>query len=77
MNKKTVILILGMHRSGTFAVTGLLDSFGASVPLAEDTPISAGNPKGHWEHWGVNNINDQILRHFGQTCNSALSVSQA
>ena len=73
-NKKTVVLILGMHRSGTSAVTGVLNQFGASVPLAEDTVISADNPKGHWEHRGVNNINDQILRHFRQTWTTFLPL---
>ena len=66
-NKKIAVLVLGMHRSGTSALTGLLDKFGAIVPLAKDTVVSADNPKGHWEHRRVNKINDQILRHFGQT----------
>lgn len=66
-NKKIVALVLGMHRSGTSALTGLLDKFGAVVPLAKDTIVSTDNPKGHWEHRGINKINDQILRHFGQT----------
>ena len=66
-NKKIVALVLGMHRSGTSALTGILDKFGACVPLAKDTAVSADNPKGHWEHRGINKINDQILRYFGQT----------
>ena len=66
-NKQIVALVLGMHRSGTSALTGMLDKFGACVPLTKDTVVSADNPKGHWEHRGINKINDQILRHFGQT----------
>ncbi len=56
-----------MHRSGTSALTGLLETFGAAVPLSPDTPINPDNPKGHWEHLEANRINDEILRQFGLT----------
>ncbi|MGI9317549.1 MAG: sulfotransferase family protein [bacterium] len=77
MNQKNndVVLVLGMHRSGTSAVTGLLSHFGAGVPLAGDTPISKDNPKGHWEHREINQINDQILRQFGQTWTTWQSIN--
>ena len=67
LKNKQVILVVGMHRSGTSGLTGILNKFGADVPLAPNTRISADNPKGHWEHTEANRINDDVLRQFGMT----------
>lgn len=64
---KQVILVVGMHRSGTSGLTGILSKFGADVPLSATTRISSDNPKGHWEHTELNRINDDVLRQFGMT----------
>lgn len=62
------ILILGMHRSGTSAITRLIGDMGAY--LAPDSLLlapSADNPQGFWERRDVLNINRAILK--AQNCN--------
>lgn len=43
------IVVLGMHRSGTSSVAGLLARMGAHVGPAEDLLVGPDNPKGHYE----------------------------
>ena len=54
------LLVLGMHRSGTSAVTGALRLFGAELGTDLMAP-GADNPKGFWEHAGVVAIHDRLL----------------
>ena len=67
---KTVILVTGMHRSGTSALTGALAELGVDVPLHADTRIRADNPRGHFEHRTVNQLNNRLLVDAGQTWTS-------
>lgn len=62
------ILVLGMHRSGTSAVSGALGI--AGVALGEDlmTP-GEDNPKGFFEHVGVVAIHDTLLKALGRAWN--------
>lgn len=54
------LLVLGMHRSGTSAVTGALALRG--VFLGHDLmPPGPDNPKGFWEHAGVVAIHERLL----------------
>jgi len=43
------ILVLGMHRSGTSSVAGLLARMGVSVGPENDLLVGPDNPKGHYE----------------------------
>ncbi len=43
------IVVLGMHRSGTSSVAGLLARMGAGVGPEDDLLRGADNPKGHYE----------------------------
>lgn len=65
------ILVLGMHRSGTSAVTRLVNMMGAYVgpedkllEISDKTMIKS-NSKGHWERRDVIHVNDQILKAQG------------
>ena len=62
------ILVLGMHRSGTSTVTGLIRMMGAYVArpqdMMEETP---DNPKGYWERNDVRAVNDALLAGHGCT----------
>jgi len=61
------ILVLGMHRSGTSALSGALHLLG--VPLG-DSLIAADpvlNAKGYWEHSDITDINERILRKLGSS----------
>lgn len=56
------IVILGMHRSGTSAVTRLVNMMGAFVgEEAELIGKNDENPKGFWERADVIRINDALL----------------
>ncbi len=46
---KKCIVVLGMHRSGTSAMTGLLSKLGAS-PGSDLLPANPSNPKGFFEN---------------------------
>lgn len=62
MNRRNshALLVLGMHRSGTSAVTGALALRG--VFLGRDLmPPGPDNPKGFWEHAGVVDIHERLL----------------
>jgi len=69
MNPTHALLILGMHRSGTSALTGALALRG--VHLGSDLmPPAAENPKGFWEHLGVVNIHEQLFSALGHCWSS-------
>ncbi|HZV23736.1 MAG TPA: hypothetical protein VFF93_08210, partial [Luteimonas sp.] len=63
-----VVLVLGMHRSGTSAVTGALRLRGFA--LGEDLMRPApDNPKGFWEHAGIVALHDGVLEAIGRAWN--------
>lgn len=56
----TVLLVLGMHRSGTSAITRVLNLLG--VPLGRDLlQAQEDNSKGFWEHTQAVAINEKLL----------------
>jgi hypothetical protein len=54
------ILVLGMHRSGTSAVAGVLRLLGAGAPV-HLIPAAPDNPSGFWESEPILGTNDWIL----------------
>jgi hypothetical protein len=76
MERQTAILVLGMHRSGTSALAGVLTMCGV-YPGAELLPsISDVNPKGFWEHAEVVAIHDEILAALGSCWDDERTLSQ-
>ncbi len=63
-HKQRGILVLGMHRSGTSAVTGALAMAGASAPT-EVTPVTQDNPTGYWESQRITHFNNALLSSAG------------
>ena len=61
---RTAYLVLGMHRSGTSAVTQLLALAGANLP-ANVMPGDEHNAKGYFEPWKIAIFNDERLRAAG------------
>jgi hypothetical protein len=55
------ILVLGMHRSGTSALTWLLGRLGAALP-GDAIDASGDNARGYWESAGLVKADDQVLR---------------
>jgi len=60
------VFVLGMHRSGTSALTGLLCRFGA-IPGKDLLPANASNPKGFFESRAVVELNNAILQAAGSS----------
>ena len=66
MNKPAIqnrhaIVILGMHRSGTSALAGVLNLLG--VDLSENLlPPMNDNPAGFWEHRDIFRIHEELLQ---------------
>lgn len=68
-NTRTIkkgVLVLGMHRSGTSAITRVLNLLGCSLPEKLIGP-GDGNVLGHWEALDAVELNDQILASAGST----------
>ncbi|MDF2370671.1 MAG: glycosyltransferase [Rhizobiaceae bacterium] len=63
-NSSTALLVLGMHRSGTSALTRLLSFAGASLPHSM-IASTAGNNTGHWESQELVLTNERILESVG------------
>lgn len=65
------ICVLGMHRSGTSAITRVINLLGVYLGRPENI-IEAldDNPKGFWEHGGIIDIHDRILGTFSSTWSS-------
>lgn len=57
------VLILGMHRSGTSCLTGMLEQ--AGLPLGEVNTVSRHNRKGNRENNEVMRLNDAVLAASG------------
>jgi thioesterase domain-containing protein/GT2 family glycosyltransferase len=63
--RKTAVIVLGMHRSGTSALARVLNLCGAVLP-AKVKPRKLGvNPKGFWEPEAVLDLNVRVMRHLG------------
>jgi glycosyltransferase involved in cell wall biosynthesis len=60
------LFVLGMHRSGTSAVTRILNMAGAHFgPEGISNGADAGNPKGFWERVDVRRVCDGLLQEAG------------
>ena len=60
------ILILGPHRSGTSALTGVLKLLG--VDLGDELlPPKLDNPRGYWEHSKVFELHEELLSAVGSS----------
>lgn len=61
------VFVIGMHRSGTSALAGLLHHAGFAMPQSDLIEANHGNLKGHWESRAVYAINNQLLARLGST----------
>ena len=62
------LIVLGMHRSGTSAITGTLRLCGAwAGKTSELTGANVENPKGFWERHDIRQICDHLLLSAGAT----------
>lgn len=57
------IIIVGPPRSGTSALTRVVNLLGADLgPPADLAPANESNVKGYWEHLGIIQIHEEFLR---------------
>ena len=63
---RVAILVLGMHRSGTSALTWLLGQMGAALPR-DAIAASGENSKGYWESAGLVAADDRLIRAAGSS----------
>jgi O-antigen biosynthesis protein len=64
--QRTCIVVLGMHRSGTSALTRVLSILGAALPRHLMTP-APDNETGHWESQKLVDFHDEVLSELDST----------
>jgi hypothetical protein len=75
-NGLTAICVLGMHRSGTSAVTAAIHALGADLgPESQRMAVRADNPEGFFEHQGLTDLNDELLEMLGGSWHEPPAVS--
>lgn len=63
---RRLMLVLGMHATGSSATAGLLCGHGFQAPLpAHTTPASDSDPRGHWQPNPVVSAHDALLEEQG------------
>lgn len=72
--QKTVLLVLGMHRSGTSLLASLLAELGCSGPVTL-MPANENNKNGYFESLPIYHLNDDILKEAGSYWNDWRSVN--
>jgi len=60
--KRPIVIVLGMHRSGTSLCSSILSTLG--FDMADDLRANDSNPRGHWERWEIVGYHDRILALF-------------
>ncbi len=72
---RTAYLVLGMHRSGTSAVTQLLSLAGARLPK-NVMPGDEHNAQGYFEPWRIASFDDERLRAAGSAWDDPFAFPQ-
>jgi lipopolysaccharide biosynthesis glycosyltransferase len=65
--RHTAVLVLGMHRSGTSALTRVINLLGADLPRDLMPAAEGNNEPGFWESKDAYRINEDILAAGGST----------
>ena len=68
------VIVAGMHRSGTSAMTRVLNLLGCALPEELIGP-NLGNERGHWESAAIVKLNDQIFAAAGTSWDDWMSVN--
>ena len=66
--RRRIVIVLGMHRSGTSLCGNVLHALG--VDIAEAAGPSSSNQRGHWERPRINDLHDAALAIFGRGWNT-------
>ena len=71
-NDTQSIIVVGMHRSGTSALTGALQCLGVNLGGRLYSRHRVINDKGYFEHAGIADTNDEALAAMGSSWDSIL-----
>lgn len=75
---KRAIFVLGMHRSGTSALTGMLNLLGVELGGKDALlPARSDNPAGFWENKTAMEINEDLLSQLGRRWSSVTELPEA
>ncbi len=70
VQRRPIVLVLGMHRSGTSLCAHLLSALGVDmadkIPGPPATSPTPDNPRGHWERWEIVEFHDRVLGLFNR-----------
>src|SRR5271166_6062779 len=70
VQRKPIVLVLGMHRSGTSLCSHLLSALGVDMTDKIAGPgnarVTPDNPRGHWERWEIVEFHNRILGLFNR-----------
>jgi len=76
MNKRQLIVVLGMHRSGTSAITRGLQVMGVELGDKLMPGIEGNNAKGFWEDIDINSLNNEMLKLLKKDWYSLIPIEQ-
>ena len=76
MKDNNALIILGMHRSGTSLLTGLLSQVGVKMGRRLYAPQKGVNEKGFWEHEDIVDTHDELLLHLGSQWDDLLPLGK-
>jgi len=70
VQRRPVVVVLGMHRSGTSLCSHILSALGVDmadkIPGPGNPALTPDNPRGHWERWEIVEFHDRILGLFNR-----------
>lgn len=72
---KRIIVVLGMHRSGTSIITRSLKVFGIDLGNNLMPPRSHMNDKGFWEDLDIVSLNEYMLAYLGTAWDQAVPIA--
>jgi len=77
MSVKTIYVVLGMHRSGTSAITRALKVLGVELGDRLMPEAVGNNDKGFWEDVDINRLNIELLAHLNDDWDCMAPLSKA
>jgi hypothetical protein len=72
--RRTAIVVLGMHRSGTSALAGMLDILGCDSPATPMKPTQ-DNPRGYFESSSIYSLHTKLLTSAGSRWDDWTSIN--
>lgn len=72
--ESTLIVVLGMHRGGTSAITRAMETIGADFGTNLGHPVAGENDKGFFEDLDIHRINAELLHAAGSSWDSLAPI---